>query len=105
MFFCVCDDGASRLSHVRSGVIQTLASCSWWGGGAAASWWDSAGWHVPDTTEDASAATVWEGGVHTQDGGSALDTEWTDPPGSLRVNMSRPLQRVIQREGYVTSSK
>ena len=31
-------------------------------------------------------------------------TEWTHPPGSLRVNMSRLLRRVNQREGYAFSA-
>ena len=41
--------------------------------------------------------------AHSQDHGSAQDTEWTHPLDSLRVDMSRVLQGVIQREEYVPS--
>ena len=54
--------------------------------------------------EDSSAATAWRSGAHSQDHGSAQDTEWTQPRGSLRVNVSRLLQRVVQREAYVSSA-
>ena len=47
-------------------------------------------------TQDSSAATAWHG--------SAQGTEWT-PTDSLRVNMSRLLQRVAQREGYAFCAK
>ena len=46
------DDGATRLSHFRSGVIQrhcAVTSQDWWGDGAAASSWDdAAGGHMPE---------------------------------------------------------
>ena len=79
-------------------------------GGVAASWCDGArsetgvGGCVREATEDSSAAPAWQRGAHSQDHGTAQETERACPPGSLRVNMSRLLQRVIQREGHVSSA-
>ena len=89
-----------RLSHLRLGMCQrhcATASQNWWGDGAAAFWWDgAASGHMPEATQDFSAATAWYG--------SAQDTAWTPLPDSLRVNVSRLLQRVIHREGYASSA-
>ena len=64
---CVFDDGATGLSHLLSGMIQVSEML---GDGASASWWSgSAGGHVPEATQDSSAATACYG--------SAEDTVWT----------------------------
>ena len=80
-------------THSRTGMIMTLCRDVSRSRGL-----------LPEATEDSSATTVWWRGAHSQDQGSAQDTEWTHLPGSLRVNMSRVLQRVIQREGDVSSA-
>ena len=100
-----------------------MASRSWWSDRAAASWWDGDGRDsggggtgpTPQRTllqrklagEARRARTTVQ--LKTQSGLifmalSASTCRGTHPPGSIRVNMSRLLHRVIDREGHVSSA-